>query len=178
MCLGYVQDVQGFLTFSDDQIREVFDRYKDNEGLIDARKVRHSLTHQIDNPTTPTKYIFSFPYPVCICVWSCVPPDPFPPALHDTQSKAIMQGVYNSPTPPRWIADKFRGWFCRFGSRPDGMCDWPEFLKAVHAVRQSCSLDASTKPVGFPQWIKDSKKVRESGMGLLGKGIRMALHAA
>jgi hypothetical protein len=55
-----VQDVQGFLTFSDDQIREVFDRYKDNEGLIDARKVRHSFTHSLIRSTIPpiAKHIF------------------------------------------------------------------------------------------------------------------------
>jgi hypothetical protein len=34
-----------------------------------------------------------------------------------------------------------------------------EFEKAVGAVTRSVELEAASKPVGFPQWIKDAKKV-------------------
>ena len=55
--------------------------------------------------------------------------------------------------------EKFTGYYARFGSRPDGFTDWAEFLKALTAVRQAVQSEAVSKPVGFPQWIIDVKKV-------------------
>ena len=75
-----------------------------------------------------------------------------------SQLKHVIHEALNVDIAPRWVVDKFTGYFAKYG-RPDGFCDWSEFSKALRAVVASCESEATSRPAGFPQWIIESRKV-------------------
>jgi len=59
---------------------------------------------------------------------------------------------------PKWILEKFKGHFAKFAKRRDGRMDVDEWISSVQAVKEYIVDETSCIPVGYPEWIKQSKK--------------------